>query len=173
MADISALRRNIQIEETRFRYAVSESMAQKLGGSINFINTRQHSEKQFFINGPYNILGAQTAVDGLTFFQYDAEIIDVWMFVEYNGSSGTTELDLKRATSSGGSFSSIFSTTPKITSAAGNFAYVHAGISVSGTTAPVLSLIHVNAGDAIRCDLLQVPGGSPQGCGIIIHYRPR
>jgi len=162
---------------TQFRSAVSEELIQRLGAVSNFISLYQHSEKQFFVNGAYSsattpVLG----VDGLAVFEYDAEIIDVWMFNMTAGSSGTTALDLKVATTSGGAFTSIFSTTPKITSAAGNSAWVGAPTGTytppTGTTAPVLSTVNIAAHSAIRLDLLQAQVGG-QNTGLIVHYRPR
>ena len=174
---VSPARKLIYQLSAQFRSAVSEELIQRIGAVTNFISLYQHSEKQFFINGPYSIISPpQTALDGLALFEYNAEIIDVWAFNLVAGSSGTTEIDVKIATTSGGAFTSIFSTTPKITSAAGNNVWVGApGGSYappSGTTAPVLSTVNVNAYSAIRVDLLQAQTGG-QNCGIVIHYRPR
>lgn len=162
---------------TQFRSAVSEELIQRLAGISNFISLYQHSEKQFFINGSYSTATTPVlGVDGLAVFEFDAEIIDVWMFNTTAGSGGTTELDLKVATTSGGAFTSIFSTTPKITSAAGNNAWVGAPggayVAPTGTTAPVISTVNVDAHSAIRLDLLQTQTGG-QNCGLIVHYRPR
>lgn len=49
MADITAARANIQIEETGFKAAVSESVFKKVGGSINFINNYQYIKFEFGI----------------------------------------------------------------------------------------------------------------------------
>lgn len=175
MATIPPARTDIQQEDVAYKAAVSEATGTKVGQSINFINARQHSEKQFFINGIYNTLTLPIAfVDGQAFFQYDAEIIDVWMFLQVAGSSGTTELDLKWTNDpTNGSYSSIFTTTPKIQSAAGSFVFIHVGSAIANTTAPVLSKTQFAAGDSIRCDLIQAQAGSPESCGIVIHYRPR
>ncbi len=165
----------IQLEEARFRYAISEALAQKLGGSINFINEKQHSEKKWVINGAYQ--GAATpflGLDGLLVAEFDMEIFNVWMFNHDAGGSGTTELDIKTATAPGGSYSSIFTTTPKVTSAAAAFSYIGVGDTVSGCTAPVLAAgaLTIVAGSALRCDILSVMGGVPKTCGLIAHYRP-
>jgi hypothetical protein len=181
MVDLAPDRKNIQIEESRFRTAVSESLIQKVGSSVNFINYYQHSEKQFFLNGNYNYISAPVLrFDGMTFFQYDAEVIDVWMFVQVQSAmtSGTTELDLKYATTPGGSFTSIFTTTPKIQYNAGNDIWIHVGSTVTNTTAPVLSVTNFDAEWALRLDVLQVPTGTPGdtsgvGTGLLVHYRPR
>lgn len=174
MSDVTPLKRNIQVEESRFKFAVSESMIQKTAGSINFINYYQHSEKQFFANGKYNLAGfPQTTVDGFTFFQYNAEIIDAWMYIQTAGSSGTTELDVKYASTPGGAFTSIFSTTPKISYAAGDNVWIHVGSALANTTAPVLSTTNVDAGWALKFDIVQGQSGSAIGTGIVLHYKPR
>lgn len=174
MTDLASARKMIQQEETIFRYGVSESFAQKLGAAVNFINTRQYSEKQFFANGTYGrVAMPQTGIDGLTVFEFAAEIIGVWAFRLTAGSGGTTELDIKRATAPGGAFTSIFSTTPKFTPTAGNNAWIGLGETLSGATAPVLASANVDAGDALRFDIIQDETGDPRNCGVLIHYRPR
>jgi hypothetical protein len=176
-AIVAPARKLIYYIGSQFRAAVSEELIQRMAAVSNFISLYQHSEKQFFINGPYSIVTPpQTALDGLAVFEFNAEIIDVWAFNLVAGSSGTTEIDVKIATTPGGAFTSIFSTTPKITSAAGNNVWVGAPGGAytppSGTTAPVLSTVNVNAYSAIRVDILQAqPGG--QNAGVILHYRPR
>jgi hypothetical protein len=156
---------------------VSEELIQRLGASINFINERQHSEKQFFLNGPYyrNSSYPKTFQDGLAVFEFDAEIIDVWLFNAVAGSAGTTEIDLKISTAPGNPFATIFSTTPKITSAAVGPVWVGAPggayVAPAGTTAPVLSTTSVSAWTAIRIDLLSAMDDA-ENCGVIVHYRP-
>ncbi len=190
MADLLPQRLNIQIEESRFRYAVAESVIQKIGAAINLINKRQFQQKEFFLNGPYGQVAVtpQNGLDGLYVFPFAAEIINVAMFNLDAGSAGTTELDVKRATSSGGAFTSIFTTTPKITSAAGanTFfpAYVIADATAGQTFTPnpslptgcsggILSTVpfQVNQGDAIRVDILSSMTGG-QNAGLIIFHRP-
>lgn len=176
MADISPERKNIQVEEIAFRAAVSEAAGYRMGAAINFINQRQHSEKQFFLNGRYGIVSPPTlGVDGLIVFEFDAIIFNVIMFNLVKGSGGTTELDLKKCSTPGGSFASIFGVTPKISSAAANNVWIGIGGSVTGCTAPVFDTGAnlVNAGDALRCDVLGVQSGNPENCGLIVHYRPR
>lgn len=174
MADISPVKKNIQIEESRFRSAVSEALAQKLGSSINFINNYQKYDKAWFINGSYNKLTIPyTAVDGIFLIPDNAKIMNAMMYVRTAGSSATTELDIEFATAPGGSWTSIFSTTPKITSAAGNFAFCYTGSAFSGTTAPVLGTTNLDAGMALRCNIKAIQGGSPIGCGVVLYIQPR
>ena len=192
MAIVTGSRSLIYAPGAQFRSAVSENLIQRIGAMQNFIALYQHSEKQFFLNGPYSILTPpQTALDGLVIFEWDATIFDVWMFNIVNGIAGTTELDLKLATTSGGAFSSIFSTTPKITSAAGNNAWVGKPITYdssgaatadgtyvtpTGCTKPVLTgggqTLNVSKGSAMRLDILQAQTGG-QNCGVLVHYYPR
>ena len=166
----------IQVEETDYKSAASEAFVKKLGKSVNFINTNQYDTKDFFLNGRYNIATMpQTAVDGLYIFPYDVEIFNAYAFNIVAGSSGTTELDIKRLTASGGTGTSIFSTTPKIAYTAGDNAYVGVGETGTGLTAPILSSspFNISAGDAIYCDIIQAQGGNPENCGILVYFRPR
>lgn len=177
MAMIPALRKLIDQLEVKYRSSVSESTWAKIGGSLNFIMLTNHQEKQFFLNGPYGEMGTPNfKLDGLTVFQYDAQIFNVYMFNLVGGSAGTTELDIKIKPQASGSFTSIFSTTPKITSAAGDNKWVGVGDVIANTTAPVLSSgglpLSVNAGDGLVLDLLQAQTGG-QNCGALVHYRPR
>ena len=191
MAVVTPSRSLVYSQSATFRAAVSENLIQSIAGMQNFISLYQHSEKQFFLNGPYSIIAPpRTAMDGLAVFEFDATIIDVWMFNITAGSAGTTELDLKIATSSGGAFTSIFSVTPKITSAAGSNAWVgNPSIWTSGTavadgsyTVPTgctqgvftgaARTINVTKYTAIRLDILQAQTGG-QNCGLLVHYYPR
>lgn len=174
MSDITASRKNIQVEETRYRSAVSESVAQKLGGSINFINTYQHSEKQWFVNGKYGLLTIPfNAIDGLVLANFNLTIINAFMFVRQAGSGGDTTLDIKYSTTPGGAWTSIFSTKPSINYAAGDFAWCYVSSAFSNTTAPVLSTTSIDAGWVMRCDITSAQSGDARGCGLVLHYKPR
>lgn len=178
MSDIPEVRANIQQEAVQYRTAISESILSTVGGSINFINGRQYDEKPYFINGPYNITGVnETAVDGLYIVPpgINITLFAVSMFNITAGSGGTTTLDVLRATVSGGSFTTVFSTKPAIASTAGNNAFVATGGSGTGLTAPVLTgtTFNLNAGDALRVDFTGKQTGSPQNCGLILYFRPR
>lgn len=177
MTDISPARSNIQIEEVRYRAAVSEGTFTRIGSSINHINTFQYDTKSFFLNGDYAIsvaIGSTIGVDGLYVIPFNCEVFQVAMFNLVAGSSGTTTLDVKRATASGGAFTTIFSTTPKIQSTAGNNAYIRTGGAGVGLTAPILTTtpFQLSAGHALRLDIIGVQGGTPQNCGLILYMRP-
>jgi len=178
MAILADTKRYIDQLEIKYRAAVSEATFSKIGSMINFLGHRTHEKKDFFINGLYNITIASApilGVDGICVFEFDAEIFGVYMFNHVAGTGGTTELDVKKQVSTGGAYSTIFSTTPKIASTAGGFARVGTGESGTGLTAPVLisTPFNVSDGESLRVDIIQAQTGSPQNCGIIIHYRPR
>lgn len=179
MAVIVPPKRNlIYIAGAQFLGAVSEELIQRQGGVSNFISLYQYTEKQFFANGRYGIMSSypQTGVDGLVFFEFNIEIINAWAFNLVPGTGGTTELDIKRATTPGGTFTSIFSTTPKFTSSAPAYSWADWQGKVTppaGVTAPVVSTANLNAGDALRLDILTAMTGNPENTGILITYRPR
>lgn len=173
MAQLPGERKLIFQEDIRYKAGVSEGVGTKLGNIANFISLYQHSDKQFFINGFYEVFAGQTFIDGLVSFTFAAEIFDIVVFNAVVGTSGTTEIDVKYSPSVGSAFTSIFTTTPKITTAAANDIWFRVGSSLTGTTAPVATTFpfQVAANSAMRIDLVQaMPNG--QNCGVILHYRP-
>lgn len=177
MADILEQRLNIQSEEVAYKAAVSESTFTRVGSAVNFINKRQFDSKTFEINGPYR---AANAIDGAYIVPFDMEITGVGVFNIVNGSSGTTQFNVRRFTASNVDAGSIFSTKPAINTSAGNNAYVARRLIPSdtilenptGTTLPVISVVNINAGDMLVCDVESAQVGA-QNCGLVIWYRPR
>lgn len=192
MADVNPVRSNIALPGTQFLAAVSEFIAQSMSGSVNFQNYFAHEQKAFFLNGGYNVGQStpQVGVDGFAVFEFQAQIIDVWLFNLIAGTSGSTSIDVQIATGNPiGSFASIFTTLPAISYLAGNNVWVGspspsligpaynptAYTPPSNTTQGVLNASNtttIPAYSGIYCNLQSVQGGSPQNCGIIIHYRP-
>ncbi len=178
MADVPGIYPGlIQQEEVSFKSAVSEYTAGRMAQFFNFLALKEHSEKQFFINGSYGIATIPYLfVDGMTIAEFDMEIFNAWIFNAAPGSSGSTEIDIKIESSPGSGWFSIFSTTPKIDSTAIAGAWIGVGGSLSGCVAPVLTSgampLFVAAGSALRCDLIQAMPGA-QNCGLLLHYRPR
>lgn len=164
--------------EVKNAASVSEATWRKISGMINFLGHRSHQEKNFMINGNYGSFQGFypiNGIDGMAFFEFDAEIFNVWVYSIVPGLSGTTELDLKIKPKSSGAFTSIFSTTPKIGSAAAANVFFEIGDVATGITAPVLNggvPYLVNKGDAIRLDLISAMNAA-EHCGIVIHFRPR
>lgn len=177
MGLIADARKYIDELEVKYRSSVSESTWFKIGGVINFILNRNHQEKQFFLNGNYGLLPAPIyKLDGMTIFNFDAEIFNVYMFNIKAGISGTTELDIRIKPQASGAFTSIFSTRPSINYQAGDDKWVGIGDTVTNCVAPVLtsgaSPLQVNKGDGLVIDLIQSQARG-ENCGILIHYRPR
>lgn len=131
----------------------------------------------FELNGNYsNLSTPSTQLDGLRFFNFNATIINAWAWIRGAGASGTTNVDIKYVSAPGGSFASIFSTTPKFTSTSPAAAYVDSTGTVSpptGTTAGVLSTTSVVAGGALRFDLLGAMVGPTDSVGITVVYKQR
>lgn len=165
--------------ELKYRSGVSESTWFKIGGTINFILNRNHQEKTFYMNGPYWIVGSpQFGIDGKAFFEFDAEIFSVWAYSDKPGVSGTTEMDIKIKPQGSGSWTSIFSQTPKFGPTAPADSWVNNADSDStGIVHPILSSgagvpLSVNKGDALRLDKISAMFQG-ENAGIVIHYRPR
>jgi len=181
MADLSEQRLNIQVEETKFRAAVSEAVAQRLGKAINFINKRQYQAKTFQVNGVYGAAATPlNGIDGAWGMFNNSEIVGICMYNLTAGASGSTEFDLKKLTSSGDSPVSLFSTKPALSYTSGDGAYLFYDFlnstaleNPTGATQPVLVSPNLDAGDLIRCDLTSAQALSAANCGIILYYRPR
>lgn len=136
-----------------------------------------YAKREFLANGDYSTAASfpQTQVDGYFFFPYNATITSVWIFNLVAGGSGTTEFDLKKA-ASGGSFTTMLTTTGKITSTAAANVWTDSNAIIapqSGVTKPVLSSTSVSAGEAIRFDLIQSMATPAADCGMIVYFIPR
>lgn len=176
MSDIPANRTIIQLEGAQFRSAVSEALMQGIGGSTNFINQKLFEEKEYKLNGVYSLeVSPQIAADGysITPVSFDMQIFAVGMYHVIAGSGGVTELDIKACQTSGGTFATIFSTTPKITAAAGNGVWILTGQTDPNMTAAVLvtPTVLIPGGSAIRLDVITAQTGIPNSTGITLFYR--
>jgi hypothetical protein len=143
--------------------------------AVQVPNLQIYMQHQFEANGNYSgAVMPQTTVDGLMFFNFNATILAVWVYNLTSGSSGITELDLKVA-SPGGSFTSILSTTAKITSAASSNVWTDSNSVVgaqTGITKPTVGTASITAGQALRFDIIQTMAGAAD-CGVIVQYIPR
>jgi len=177
MSDIPAINEGlIQEQETQFKAGVSEYTARRIGSNMNFVLTNHVFTHAFKMNGPSSSFAGKTGVDGVFVFPYDAEIIDAVAYVETPGTGGTMQLNLSFSpASSPGSYVSIFTTQPQITSGAVAGARCGVGDTVAGCTAPVLTAtpVLVNARDGIKMDVTSMQTGFVANCGIVIFYRMR
>lgn len=177
MSDFPGSRLFIQSEQVVTRRPTSESLFQPMAGSINSILARNYFATVFSANGSYRGALGRNRFDGFFRFKFNAQIIAVSILNGDPGTSGTTEVDILRFTASGGIGSSIFSTTPKITSAAPANSWVATGESGTGLVAPVLvgapANFNVNAGDVLQAKLLQAMGGNPKDLQVEVYWLPR
>lgn len=177
MSDIPPVKQTIQIESSQTRDPVGESLVQALGGDVNILLLSETYSHTWKMNGPIKQFNGQLGVDGIFSFRkgYTYEIIDVIMYGETMGASGTVEIDLKYSTFPSGTWTSIFSTTPKITSSAAAYTTIGVGDTVSGATAPILTSapnpLAMSAKTRIRMDIISMQAGTPKDFGIEIIYQ--
>lgn len=179
MADISPARRNVQIEETAYRAAVSEATFTRMGASVNFINNFQHYEFKYTLNGPYAKGVGQANLDGIRPFLFDSEIVGFSMSNAVSGVSGTTEIDVEWLSGGTTNNGTIFSTNPTIDSTSANNSYMLLDVLNSSTiveptghTVPVFSKINFDQGDALQLNL-DTSMLNPENLSVFIYFRPR
>lgn len=192
MADLTPLRRNVQLEEVQYKSAVSEATFQKLGASVNFINYYQYKHYEFgFIkaiansgNPTYNTFTPPLVISDLEAFPTASQIVAITLQHNTAGSSGTSELDIQWSTQNSGTWASIFSTTPKATSSAPTDSqwdsvfndvtstWSSVATTPAGCTVPVFSKTTFAAGDRLRCRAVTNQAGTPNGFTMRIYYRP-
>lgn len=180
MATISPQRILITEQETDYKSAISESLLTRVGATSNFIALRQYDTKDFVLNGLYSKGVGVVGKDAILSFPYNAELIGLTMFNRRNGTGGTTTLDLKRYTTSGGSGTSIFTTKPAMNTNVGNDAwltYLIEGNSTViapalGSTSPFFLTTQVNAGDIIQLVIDSAMTGA-EDCILQLYHRPR
>lgn len=173
MADITAERKMIQQEETKPQAAVTESVLSRVGGGINFINTRHYYIKEYNVCSYYNAFVPNYSLDGGFTYPWAFEIVDIIVRVgDVIGTSGLTEIDLKWKPETTGSYQSIFTTTPKWDNTAVADSFVRLGVSRTGFTTPVLDKTQFDAWDSIKLDLLQALTGEVDSFFVTIFTRP-
>jgi hypothetical protein len=178
---VTPARNTIYIEGSQFRSAISEDLLQRFGASINFINTYQYFPFYFGMAGAYGnatflaTLPA-TGLGPFETFDYNSQIVNVRVYSGTQGSSGTTTVDIKKASAGSSSYTTIFSTLPSVTSAApANAQFDINGIDgtlPTGCTRPVLSTVNFTAGDKLRFDVTGIQTGASDLI-VTIFWRPR
>lgn len=162
MADISPLRKKIQVEEVQAFAAVSSATGSRIGASTNFILEKEKVHRTWQINNKYGkSASGQTSVDGSIPIEEDMEIVGFYMNNDIAGNAGTTEIDIRRRVTSGTSGSSIFTTRPAIDFTAGNSAKLQVGYNPNetlhnptGTTLPVFASLNLDKGDDLFLDFI-------------------
>lgn len=164
-----------QLQESQTRNPVSEALIQGMQGVRNFFLSFNHVEIRFNMNGPYKSFGGKIGVDGVFRFPYNATIVAIEIVNAGVGTSGQTEIDFKKASNPQGVWSTIFTTTGKITSSALAFAFANLNTNSAGTVKPVMitTPFNVNAGDYFRMDVPTTMDGNPTNLSVSIIYKLR
>lgn len=181
------------MEESRFKFAVSEFVIQKIAAALNFINMRQYDQQEFVAAGRYGAVLSEIGLPCLGATKnyvapFDLEVTGVVIQTGIVGSSGSTVLDIHHLTDNGATDNgSIFSVKPAVASTAdddrhGGVVYdpltgslVTLGTTPTGITVPTFVDLpfELDQGDALRFDIDSVMGGDPQGIAITLFTRPR
>lgn len=133
-------------------------------------------QQYFVLDGPYAaVIGTSANDQGSRFIcplATGCKITSVCMWVKIKGTSGTTTLDLKRASKAvPNTFATIFSTLPAATTTITNGEYKCTGDTGTGWTIPVMSPSPFLMGqfDTLRLDVTGVMAGS-EDAGLVINY---
>ena len=146
MADITPLRSNVTVEESRFRSAVSESYSFKIGSSVNFINEFQNNRHAWHLNGAYPTGIGSTGPDGIFVFLFNAELVGISFYNGKAGTTGQTVVDVHWLSGGNTDNGTIFTTPPQIDSTAVDDTYFLKDlindtvvIQPTGTVEPILN----------------------------------
>jgi hypothetical protein len=154
------------VDNTTIKIVANQLVAQSNALSIQ-------KEHAWELNGNYPALSYPLLnIDSIFFAPANITITSVWIYNGDAGTSGTTEFDLKVA-SSGGSFTSILSTTGKILSTAASNVWTDSGSVIAaqtGVVKPVIATSAITAGQAIKFDLIQSMTGTATDARIRIFY---
>lgn len=177
---ITGVRQDFYNEDVGSGNSVSSFLASKIASAVQFINDKQIMRLNFGAQGPYStIVSIPVYEHGMAeVIEFDSEIVNVWVRNKKTGSSGTTEVDIKKQSIGSSTWTSIFSFTPQFTSSSVDGARVDSAGKVvtapGGVSRPVLDATNsiLNAGDLLRFDLLQAMVGA-EDISLIIHLKPR
>lgn len=153
-------------------WTVDSTTIQIIGNQLVAVGTSNPPllQRTFNANGPYRV---GNSVDEVMFFPKNATIQSVWIYVGTAGSAGVTEFDLKVATTSGGAYATILSTTGEIDFSAGSNIWTDSGSVVgaqAGVTKPVINTTNITAGSSLRFDLLDAQTGGQADAQITVYY---
>ena len=177
---IDPLRRETLLGDIETNRPVSEGVLKDFGAQNNFINRFQTDIKEFKLNGSYSVATGITFFDGIAPFFYNSEIVGIVFYNGQGGTSGTTEFDLIYIDQDGVEQSSIFTTTPKITSAAPDEVVItqnfttgndYPNVIPAGITLAALSKTQFLEGEAVYLKL-NSSMVSANNCGLTIFYKP-
>lgn len=175
-------RNNFFLEQLDFKSGLSEALFFRLGQQNNFNNQRFYVRASFRLNEIITGLDGEVNLDGLEFTPFNAEVFEVFVY-QGTAGSGVTEFDIEESTDNGATWTSIFSTRPKIESTASDNLFFKIGDTDPSFTAPVLSgtttspidsktVKELDAGTALRLNVITSQDNAANA-GIVIYMRPR
>lgn len=178
---VSNLKQKIYVEDVETGAAASEATMTKFGGSLNKVLDEVWYSIHFIANGSYWITSApEYSMDKEMMIPFNCEIVKMRVYNRTAGGSGTSECDIEKKQPNG-SWSTIFTTRPKVPYTSGSDAEIvtqHLP-SVStifasvGTTVPVLNSTSLNANDILRFNWITKQTASAEGFGLEILLRSR
>ena len=170
-------RKLIRIGDIEDNRPNSEAVNAILAGVSNFISSYQTDYINFFLNGSYRVATGIIGYDGAYTCFHKSEIVGVQIWNAIAGTSGVTEFDVRWLNTSGADMGSIFSVTPKITSAAPSpargFRNLESGndFTLAGLTLPTLSKTTFEEGETLYL-VLNSAMVSAQNAALTINIRP-
>jgi len=176
--DTPAVRQEFKEGDTAYLRANSESIMRKFAQEAQFINIYQTDIKEFKLNGSYSVATGIVFFDGVAPFFYNSEIVGIGFSNGVSGSSGTTDFDVNWINTAGVDQGSIFSVTPKISSASSDravgFKSLVTGTNVSptGVTLPTFSKTEFLEGESLYLTLNSAMVAA-QNCSLTLYYRPK
>lgn len=174
---VTPSREILRVGEVSYKRPITEAVFTRVAAQNNFINFYQTDYHSFFLNGTYSIVSGQFGYDGAYVGFYNFEIVGVSIFNAVAGTSGTTALDIHWINQAGVNQGSIFSVTPKISSAASNgtrgFRNLVSGndYTMTGVTLPTLAKTTFLEGETLYL-VVNSTMAQAQNCALTINTRP-
>lgn len=175
--DVNPSREILKVGDIAYKRATSEAIMSRFAATNNFVSKFQTDYVSFFLNGSYSVSSGLFGYDGAYTGFYNFEIVGVQIWSAISGTSGTTELDIHWINQAGVNQGSIFSTTPKISSASANgtrgFRNLETGndYTMTGVTLPVLSKSQFLEGETLYL-VINSAMIEAQNCALTLNIRP-
>ena len=168
----------LYVEETMRNAGVSEALAKKLGGLLNFHSQDMIMRDDFKANGAYRLGVGSVGIDGILVFPTKVELVYISGSNVKNGVSGLTTFDTHWLSAPNVDEGSIYTTKPSFSNVSGDNAYFLTDIIAPndivtglGITPPRVNKTVFEQGEAIRVDLDDAMLGA-KDCQLNVYYRP-
>lgn len=175
---VTPSREELRVGDIAYKRSVSEAIMSRFAATNNFIGKYQTDYVSFFLNGTYSVVSGLFGYDGAYTGFYNFEVVGVQIWNAVGGVSGTTDLDIIWINQAGVNQGSIFSVTPKISSAASNgtrgFRNFETGndYTMTGVTLPVLSKTTFLEGETLYLNV-NTTMSEAQNAALTLNIRPR